>query len=84
MQITENKVVAIDYKLTNESGELIDQSTESDPMYYLHGGGQIIPGLEEKLEGKSMGDHFEVTVDPEGRIWQPGPGIGPLDSTGNV
>ena len=65
MQITENKVVAIDYRLTDMDGVLIDQSPESDPLYYLHGVGHIIPGLEEELDGKSVGDQFEITVDPE-------------------
>jgi len=65
MQITENKVIAIDYKLTDDQGELIDQSEASDPLYYLHGAGQIIPGLEEELEGKSQGDSFTVTIDAE-------------------
>lgn len=65
MQISENKVVAIDYRLTDDGGELIDQSDESDPLCYLHGVGEIIPGLENELNGKSVGDQFEVTIEPE-------------------
>ena len=65
MQIIANKVVAIDYKLTDADGQLLDQSDPADPLYYLHGVGQIIPGLEEELDGKLQGDEFQVTVPAE-------------------
>ena len=65
MQITENTVVALDYKLTDDEGALIDQSQDGTPLFYLHGVGQIIPGLESRLEGKSAGDRLQVTLPPE-------------------
>ncbi len=64
MQITEHKVVSIDYALTNDEGELIDTSEGSEPLAYLHGVGGIIPGLEQALEGKSSGETFKVSIDP--------------------
>lgn len=65
MQITKNKVVGIDYKLSDEEGQVIDASREGDPLFYLHGTGNIIPGLEKQLEGKSPGDQFKCLVPPE-------------------
>jgi FKBP-type peptidyl-prolyl cis-trans isomerase SlyD len=65
MQITKNKVVAIDYTLTDEEGEVLDSSRGSVPLEYLHGADNIIPGLERELEGKAAGDTLEVTVAPE-------------------
>lgn len=62
MQITKNAVVAIDYKLTDDSGEVIDSSEGQDPLAYLHGAGNIIPGLEKALEGKAVGDELQVNV----------------------
>ena len=65
MQITKHKVVKIHYTLTDDDGEVIDSSEGSEPLEYLHGVGGIIPGLESVLEGKSVGDQFNVSVQPE-------------------
>ena len=62
MQITDKLAVSIHYILTNTSGEQLDNSRDEDPMVYLHGFGQIIPGLESALSGKIVGDKFVVTV----------------------
>ena len=52
MQITTNAVVSIHYTLTDTSGKIIDSSEGREPLAYLHGRGNIIPGLEKELEGK--------------------------------
>jgi FKBP-type peptidyl-prolyl cis-trans isomerase SlyD len=65
MQIQDNCVVSIHYTLTNEEGEELDSSAGQDPLVYLHGAGNIIPGLESALTGGSVGDRLEVTVAPE-------------------
>ncbi len=65
MQIAENAVVAIHYTLTNDAGDTLDSSRERDePLAYLHGHGNIIPGLEKALLGKQSGDTLKVTVEP--------------------
>ncbi len=64
MNITNDKVVEIEYTLT-VNGEIVDQSEPGDPLVYLQGHSNIIPGLEQALEGKSAGDHLQVTVQPE-------------------
>ena len=66
MTITQHKVVTVHYKVVDvESGQLIDSSENAEPMTYLHGAQNIIPGLEKALEGKTVGDEIEVTVAPE-------------------
>jgi FKBP-type peptidyl-prolyl cis-trans isomerase SlyD len=65
MQISANKVVSIDYKLTNNEGSVIDSSEGRGPLAYLQGHNNIIPGLENALEGKSVGDNLNVTVEPK-------------------
>lgn len=64
MQITEKMAVSIHYTLTNDAGEQLDNSRGEEPMVYLHGFGQIIGGLEDSLLGKSVGDKFNVTIEP--------------------
>lgn len=64
MQVTKEKVVGIDYTLKDEQGQLLDTSRDREPLYYLHGVGNIIPGLENALEGKATGDQVEVVVPP--------------------
>jgi len=64
MTIAQHKVVSIHYKVVDaDNDEVIDSSENSDPMTYLHGARNIIPGLEQALEGKVEGDEFEVTVE---------------------
>lgn len=64
MQIADRCVASFHYTLTNDRGEVIDQSAKGEPLSYLHGGGNIIAGLEKALVGKQMGDVLEVTVAP--------------------
>ena len=64
MQVANEKVVFIHYTLTNDSGELLDKSHEDQPLGYLHGAGNIIPGLEQALSGCSVGDELKVDVEP--------------------
>lgn len=65
MQIEKNAVVTIDYTLTDPQGQVIDTSVGKQPLPYLHGAGNLIPGLERALEGKSAGEKLKVTVSPE-------------------
>ena len=60
--IANNHVVKFHYTLTNAEGETLDQSQEGQPLAYLQGAGNIIPGLEKQLLGKKVGDKFTVTV----------------------
>lgn len=65
MKIAENTVVRFDYTLRDSGGEVVDSSEEREPLAYLHGHANIIPGLEKALTGHKEGDEFEVTVQPE-------------------
>lgn len=65
MQITDGKVVAFHFTLTNEQGQIIESSADQDPLTYLHGHGNIIPGLEQALMDKVVGDTFTVALPPE-------------------
>ena len=65
MQVSDEKVVYIHYTLTGEEGEVIDSSEGHAPLAYIHGHGNIIPGLENALLGKVAGDKIKVTIPPE-------------------
>lgn len=65
MQIAENTVVSFDYTLRDNDGEVLDTSEGREPLTYLHGHQNIVPGLEKAMEGKSAGEELSVTVPPE-------------------
>ncbi|MBN2554054.1 MAG: peptidylprolyl isomerase [Spirochaetales bacterium] len=65
MQVEKNKVVEIDYTLKDDSGQVIDSSEGKDPLSYIQGTGNLIPGVENALEGKNSGERVEITVPPE-------------------
>lgn len=65
MQISADKVVLFHYTLRNDADEVLDSSEGKDPLPYLHGHQNIVPGLESALEGLSVGDKKLVTVPPE-------------------
>ncbi|WP_223670087.1 FKBP-type peptidyl-prolyl cis-trans isomerase [Kangiella shandongensis] len=65
MQIEENKVVKIEYTVKTDEGVLVDTSEGNEPLAYLHGHKNIIPGLESALVGKAVDDELSVTVTPD-------------------
>jgi FKBP-type peptidyl-prolyl cis-trans isomerase SlyD len=62
MQISKDSVVSMAYTLTNDEGQVIDTSAGGEPLVYLHGAQNIIPGLENALVGKQVGDKLTVNV----------------------
>jgi len=65
MQIADGCAVAINFTLTNDAGEVLDTSYNREPMAYVHGTGNIVPGLEKALTGKQVGDTLKIDVPPE-------------------
>ena len=65
MQIAQNKVAIITYTLTNVNGDVLDQANEEQPFAFIAGTGNIIPGLDEALAGKTAGDVVTTTIAPE-------------------
>ena len=59
MQIEKDSVVTMHYTLTSPEGEVLDSSREREPLAYLHGHKNIIPGLENRLEGQEPGTSLE-------------------------
>lgn len=82
-KVENGKVVLIHYTLTDESGQVVDATDGKEPMPYLHGARNIVPGLEKALEGRTAGDKIRVKVPPEagyGPRRGPGPQAVPRNS----
>lgn len=60
--IQKDSVARIHYQLTLDDGSVADSSFNSEPLAYLHGHGNIVPGLERQLLGKTAGDKFDAEV----------------------
>lgn len=75
--ISKDKVVSMSYILKNAEGEVLDEATQADPFYYMHGRGQIVLGLESAMEGLKVGDKKDVTVPPAD-------GYGEMDENLNI
>lgn len=65
LAIGNDVVVTIHYTLSDDDGNVIDSSSEAEPLPYLHGANNIIPGLENALAGKQEGDSIKIRVTPE-------------------
>ena len=73
MNIVDNVYVAFDYKLTLDSGEEVDRSPDNEPLGFIIGSGQIIPGLEKGMMGMTIGDRSKISVEPEDAYGQVNP-----------
>lgn len=65
MTISKDRVATFNYTLTSDEGEVLDTSSGGEPLSYIHGHENIIPGLERELEGRQAGDSFTCAVRPE-------------------
>jgi FKBP-type peptidyl-prolyl cis-trans isomerase SlyD len=65
LTIEADRVVTFHYALRDADGESIESSEGKEPVIYMHGHANIVPGLEEQMAGKQGGDKFSATVAPE-------------------
>ncbi|WOB48723.1 peptidylprolyl isomerase [Xanthomonas hydrangeae] len=65
MEISQGRVATIHYTLSDDTGQVLDRSTPDTPLSYLHGAGNIVPGLEQALDGKRLGETLTADVAPE-------------------
>lgn len=62
MQIADRTVASFHYTLTNDAGDVLDSSEGREPLTYLHGASNIVPGLESQMAGRVAGDRFDADV----------------------
>jgi FKBP-type peptidyl-prolyl cis-trans isomerase SlyD len=73
MNIQDRSVASFHYTLKNSSGEVLDSSVGAEPLVYMQGAGNIVPGLERQMLGKSVGERFQASVSPEEGYGLPNP-----------
>lgn len=71
MKIQDRAYVAIEYTLSLDTDEVVDQSQPGKPFGFIFGAGQVIPGLEKGLEGMEQGQSAKIAVEPEEGYGQP-------------
>ncbi|MCP4465792.1 MAG: peptidylprolyl isomerase [Halieaceae bacterium] len=64
MNISKDSVISFHYNLLDQQGNCIETTRDGDPSLYLHGTDNLLAGLESAMEGHSVGDSFEVTLEP--------------------
>ena len=65
LMIGKHSVVSIHYTLKDDQGQVMDSSEGREPLAYLHGENNLIPGLEAELQGKTAGSRFEAVIEPK-------------------
>ncbi|TVP59167.1 MAG: peptidylprolyl isomerase [Halomonadaceae bacterium] len=65
MIVTEARVYTIAYRLKNREGDIIDSSDGAEPLHFVSGAGQVVPGIEKAVAGREVGACLEVTIPPE-------------------
>jgi len=64
LKVQDGQIVSMDYTL-HVDGEMLDTSSGHEPLEFLQGAGNIIPGLEEELYGMAIGENKKVIVQPD-------------------
>lgn len=64
MTVQDNMVVQFHYTLKDENGDVLETNVGQEPIAYLHGNDNMMPGIEDALAGKAVGDKLSVTPDP--------------------
>ena len=73
MKVQKNRAVTLHFRLEDSQGELIHSTESTGPMPYLHGHGNLVKGVERALEGREVGEIFQVVVPPEDGYGMPDP-----------
>ena len=65
MTISKDSVVTIDYRVKDAVDGTLLESSEDEPLSFIHGMGVLVPGLESEMEGKEAGFELNTTLAPE-------------------
>ncbi len=65
MPISDDMVVQFFYTVKDENGQALESNVGDEPVAYLHGHKNMMPGVEKALAGRETGESFSVTLPPE-------------------
>jgi len=83
LAVAADRVVCLSYDLFDQAGTLVGSTKDSGPVEYVHGYGQVLPGLERGVEGAAVGERRELHVEPADAFGEHDPeGIMLLDGEG--
>lgn len=71
MKIADDCAVSFHFVLKDDAGQVLSASTEDVPLSYLHGHGQMLPGLERALQDKEAGESLQVRLSPDDAYGMP-------------
>jgi peptidylprolyl isomerase len=60
--VGDKKVVKLNYKGTLSNGSVFDSSEGKDPLEFVFGAGQVIPGLETGVKGMKVGQKKQIVI----------------------
>lgn len=65
MKVTKGRKVAVHYRGALDNGEEFDSSEGREPLEFVVGDGEMIPGFEKAVLGMEAGQSRTVRLDPE-------------------
>jgi FKBP-type peptidyl-prolyl cis-trans isomerase SlyD len=65
MRVTKDKVVTIEYTMTANEGRVVDTTDNGEPLSFIQGRGQLLPAIEEAIDGCAVGHRLAITLTPE-------------------
>jgi len=65
LEVADGRIVCLDYTLRLDNEEVVDSSEDREPIEFVQGQRQIVPGLEQELYGMEVGEKKEVVVEPK-------------------
>jgi FKBP-type peptidyl-prolyl cis-trans isomerase 2/predicted Fe-Mo cluster-binding NifX family protein len=60
--IRDGRVVTLEYAIKDADGSVLDSSSETGPMRFIYGAGQVLPAIEQALAGLEPEAHVSTAV----------------------
>ena len=64
MQVTKDKVVTLEYTMTDDEGDVVDTTDNGEPLSFIQGRASLLPAIEAAIEGKEVGHRLAITLEP--------------------
>lgn len=65
MHVTKDKVITIEYTMTDNEGHIIDTTDNGEPLSFIQGKGSLLPAIEAAVEGTQIGQQLTITLEPD-------------------
>jgi len=65
LKIEKEKVVVLKLVLKDEKNQILEATDDKHPLAYIHGSGEMVPGIEKALDNKKVGSKVSKTIGPK-------------------